>query len=79
MSEKKDQNPLQPAENVKSAFERVQLARHVDRPHSIDFISRLFKDFVEIHGDRRFADDPAIICGFATFHEIPVVVVGHQK
>ena len=79
MSEKKDQDSLQPAEKAKSAFERVQLARHGDRPHTIDFISRLFKDLVEIHGDRRFADDPAIICGFATFHEVPVVVVGHQK
>lgn len=79
MSEKKDQDSLQPSENAKSAFERVQLARHGDRPHTIDFISRLFKDFVELHGDRRFADDPAIICGFATFHEIPVAVVGHQK
>jgi len=79
MSEKKDQDPLRIAENDKSAFERVQLARHGDRPHTIDFISRLFKDFVELHGDRRFADDPAVICGLATFHEVPVVVVGHQK
>ena len=79
MPEKKDQNAVQFNENGKSAFERVQLARHADRPHTIDFISRLFKDFVEIHGDRRFADDPAVICGFATFHEVPVVVVGQQK
>lgn len=62
-----------------AAFERVQLARHPDRPYTLDFIERLFEDFVEIHGDRRFADDPAIVCGFARFHEIPVVVVGQQK
>jgi acetyl-CoA carboxylase carboxyl transferase subunit alpha len=63
----------------KTAFERVQLARHEDRPYTLDFILKLFKDFTEIQGDRRFADDPAIICGFAKFHEISVVVVGHQK
>ena len=62
-----------------AAFERVQLARHPDRPYTSDFIERLFEDFVEIHGDRRFADDPAIVCGFARFHKIPIVVVGQQK
>lgn len=62
-----------------SAFERVKLARHVDRPYTLDFIERLFEDFVEIHGDRRFADDPAIVCGLALFHGSPVVLVGHQK
>src|SRR5215213_5819356 len=61
------------------AFERVLLARHGDRPYTLDYIERLFKDFNEIHGDRRFADDPAIICGFASFHDLPVVIVGHQK
>jgi len=63
----------------KTAFERVQLARHADRPHTMDFIERLFEEFVELHGDRRFADDPAIICGLARFHGLPVVVIGHQK
>lgn len=66
-----------PAE--KTAFERVQLARHPDRPYTLDFIERLFEEFVELHGDRRFADDPAIICGLARFHGLPVVVIGHQK
>jgi len=65
--------------STKTAFERVQIARHGDRPYTLDFIAKLFKDFTEIHGDRRFGDDPAIICGFARFHEIPVVVIGHQK
>ena len=63
----------------KTAFEKVQLARHNDRPYTIDFISRLFKDFVEIYGDRRFSNDPAIICGFANFHGIPIAIIGHQK
>ncbi len=61
------------------AFERVRLARHGERPYTLDFIERLFEDFTEIHGDRRFANDPAIICGLANFYNIPVVVVGHQK
>jgi acetyl-CoA carboxylase carboxyl transferase subunit alpha len=63
----------------RTAFERVRLARHPDRPYTLDFVERLFEDFVELHGDRRFADDPAIICGFARFHGLPVVVVGQQK
>ncbi|HET9787040.1 MAG TPA: acetyl-CoA carboxylase carboxyltransferase subunit alpha [Pyrinomonadaceae bacterium] len=63
----------------KAAFERVQLARHPDRPYTMDFIERLFEEFVELHGDRRFADDPAIVCGLARFHGLPVVVIGHQK
>jgi len=65
--------------DTRSAFERVQLARHPDRPYSLDFFERLFEDFVEIHGDRRFGDDPAIVCGFARFHGLPIVVVGQQK
>jgi len=62
-----------------TAFERVQLARHPERPYTLDFIDRLFEDFTEIHGDRRYADDPAIVCGFARFHGMPSLVVGHQK
>jgi acetyl-CoA carboxylase carboxyl transferase subunit alpha len=62
-----------------TAFERVQLARHSDRPHTLDFIQRLFEDFNELHGDRRYADDAAIVGGFARFHGMPVAVVGHQK
>jgi acetyl-CoA carboxylase carboxyl transferase subunit alpha len=45
----------------------------------LDFIERLFDEFVELHGDRRFGDDPAIVCGSARFHGLPIVVVGHQK
>jgi len=63
----------------RTAFERVLLARHADRPYTLDLIERLFEDFVELHGDKRFAEDPAIVCGLARFHGLPVVVVGHQK
>jgi len=61
------------------AFDRVLLARHGERPYTLDYVERIFKDFIEIHGDRRYANDPAIICGFASFHDLPVVIVGHQK
>jgi len=63
----------------KTAFDRVLLARHADRPYTLDFIERLFEDFVELHGDKRFAEDPAIVCGLAKFHGLPIVIVGHQK
>ena len=64
---------------VLSAFDRVKLARHTDRPYALDFIQRLFSDFTELRGDRRFADDPALICGFATFQGELVTIVAHQK
>jgi acetyl-CoA carboxylase carboxyl transferase subunit alpha len=62
-----------------SAFERVKLARHLDRPYTLDFIERMFEDFVEVKGDRRYAEDPAIVCGFARYHGAPVAIVGQQK
>lgn len=62
-----------------SAFERVQLARHAERPYTLDYIERLFEDFVELHGDRRYGDDPAIVCGLARFDGQPVAIVGQQK
>jgi len=61
------------------AWERVKLARHANRPYTLDYIEALFTDFTEIHGDRRFGDDPALVTGFARFHGDPCVVVGHQK
>jgi len=67
------------SQNGTTAFERVQLARHQDRPYTLDFFERLFEDFVEMHGDRRYGDDPAIVCGFARFHGMPVAAIGHQK
>ena len=60
-------------------WQRVLVARHPARPGLEDFIQRLFPGFVEVHGDRRFADDHAIMAGFADFHDEPVLVVGHVK
>jgi len=60
-------------------WQRVQLARHPNRPKALDYVRQLFTDFDEIHGDRRFADDHAIIAGMALYHGEPVLVVGHQK
>lgn len=62
-----------------ASWERVQLARHPKRPHSLDYIQRLFTDFHEIHGDRFFADDHAIVSGMGWFDERPVMVIAQQK
>jgi acetyl-CoA carboxylase carboxyl transferase subunit alpha len=62
-----------------SPWQRVQLARHPNRPCMLDYVNRLFTEFAEIHGDRRFADDHAIVTGMARYHDEPVLVVGHQK
>ena len=62
-----------------TAWQVVQVSRHSARPGTLDYLDRLFTDFVEVHGDRRFADDPAIVCGMAAYHGQPVLVVGHQK
>jgi len=62
-----------------AAWQRTQLARHPQRPYTLDYVRLLFEDFVEVHGDRAFADDPAIICGFGRFHGQTVALVGHQK
>ena len=61
------------------AWQRTQMARHPQRPYTLDFIRLLFTDFSELHGDRAFGDDPAIVGGFARFHGRPVLVLGHQK
>ncbi len=60
-------------------WQRVQLARHPERPYARDYIARLFTDFLELHGDRRYADDGAMIGGFAKFKDHPVMVIGTQK
>ena len=57
----------------------VQVARHANRPCMLDYVQRLFQDFTEMHGDRRFADDKAIVTGLGWFHGWPVAIVGHQK
>ena len=77
MNPEPDRAPEQAVSN--HAWQRVQLARHPKRPHSLDYIQRLFTDFQEIHGDRRFGDDPAIVCGLGFFEGQPIMVVGQQK
>jgi acetyl-CoA carboxylase carboxyl transferase subunit alpha len=62
-----------------SAWQRLQIARHPKRPHTLDLIPLLFDDWIELHGDRAFADDKAIVGGLARFEGEPVVVLGHQK
>jgi acetyl-CoA carboxylase carboxyl transferase subunit alpha len=62
-----------------SPFQRVQLARHPKRPYTLDYIARCFTDWRELHGDRHFADDPAVVGGPALLEERPVMVIGHQK
>jgi acetyl-CoA carboxylase carboxyl transferase subunit alpha len=65
--------------SMTTAWERVQIARHPDRPHTLDYIQRLCADFVELHGDRLYGDDAAIIGGLASFDGRTVMLIGHQK
>jgi acetyl-CoA carboxylase carboxyl transferase subunit alpha len=62
-----------------TAWQRVQLARHVDRPQTVDYVTRLCRDFFELHGDRAFGDDPAIVAGIGLCGGAPLAVVGHQR
>src|ERR1700735_516373 len=61
------------------AWQRAQIARHAQRPYTLDYISLLFTEFMELHGDRAYGDDKAIVAGLAKFHGRPVAVIGHQK
>lgn len=60
-------------------YERVQLARHPQRPYTLDYVNLICQDFLELHGDRRYADDPALVGGFATIGKHRVMLLGHQK
>jgi acetyl-CoA carboxylase carboxyl transferase subunit alpha len=62
-----------------SAWAKAELARHPQRPYTLDYVERIFTDWNEIHGDRGFGDDPAIVCGMARFHGEDIMLVGHQK
>ena len=62
-----------------TTWQKVQVARHPNRPHTLDFIERIFDDFEELHGDRQFADDASIVGGLAKLEGIPVMVIGHEK
>lgn len=65
--------------NNLTPWQRVQIARLAERPTTLDYIERIFEDFVELHGDRNFRDDPAIVGGLATYKGQPVTVIGHQR
>ncbi|HMK55267.1 MAG TPA: acetyl-CoA carboxylase carboxyltransferase subunit alpha [Dissulfurispiraceae bacterium] len=60
-------------------WQRTQIARHPDRPYTLDYIDMIAEDFVELHGDRRFGDDPAIVGGVGRIGGVPMVIIGHQK
>ena len=60
-------------------WQKTQVARHPNRPYTLDYVSALFTEFVEVHGDRRYGDDPALVTGFALYKDRPVAVLGHQK
>ncbi|MCX5815594.1 MAG: acetyl-CoA carboxylase carboxyltransferase subunit alpha [Proteobacteria bacterium] len=60
-------------------WQRLQVSRHLDRPHTLDYITNIFTDFTEFHGDRKFKDDPALVAGFASYEDISFAVVGQQK
>lgn len=62
-----------------SPWERVQIARHMNRPTTLDYISNLFTDFIECHGDRYYGDDEAIVGGIARYHGMPVTIIGEQR
>jgi acetyl-CoA carboxylase carboxyl transferase subunit alpha len=62
-----------------TAYQKVQLARHPQRPYFLDYVEHVCHDFVEVHGDRKFGDDAAIVVGFGVVRNIPVCLVGHQK
>lgn len=66
-------------EKTREAFEKVQTARHPERPYTNDLLDAIFSDFTEIHGDRRYSDDPAIVCGLARIEGREVAVIGQQK
>src|SRR5574340_907289 len=60
-------------------WQKTLVARHGNRPYTLDYVEALFTEWTEVRGDRRFADDPAMVCGFALYREQPVCIVGHQK
>jgi acetyl-CoA carboxylase carboxyl transferase subunit alpha len=60
-------------------WQKTLVARHPNRPYTLDYVQALCTEWTEVHGDRRYADDPALVCGFAFYHGLPVCIVGHQK
>ncbi len=60
-------------------WQKTLVARHVNRPYTLDYVQALFTEWTEVRGDRRYGDDPAMVCGFAFYRDLPICVVGHQK
>ncbi|AKL97405.1 acetyl-CoA carboxylase carboxyltransferase subunit alpha [Endomicrobium proavitum] len=77
--EAKKENLKQKIYGSLTPWQRIQIARHPKRPYSADYIKLIFEDFVELHGDRVFGDDRALLCGMALLDGKPVIVIGHQK
>ena len=77
--QKKQKKLLEDTYGKLSAWQISQVARHPQRPYTLDYIQQIFTEFEELHGDRAYADDPAIVGGLARFEGIPVMVIGHQK
>ncbi|MDR1654563.1 MAG: acetyl-CoA carboxylase carboxyltransferase subunit alpha, partial [Treponema sp.] len=73
------ENKIQAVSRTESTWRRVELARHPERPYSMDYINRIFTGFIELHGDRAFGDDPAIIGGLAFLEGRPVTIIANQK
>lgn len=73
------ETPETNSETDNEAYARLKVARHPERPYTLDYIGKLFDNFTELHGDRRFADDAALVAGFATFEGVPIAVIGQQK
>jgi acetyl-CoA carboxylase carboxyl transferase subunit alpha len=72
-------NMIQETSNTDGAWKRVELARHLERPYSLDYIKLIFEDFTELHGDRAYGDDPAMVCGLAFLGGRPVTIIANQK
>lgn len=77
--QKKSQAQTREIYSKLTAWQIAQVARHPQRPYTLDYVNAIFSDFEELHGDRRFADDPAIVGGIARFNNKTVMVIGHQK
>ena len=77
--EKKSQTLAKDIYSNLTAWQIAQVARHPQRPYTLDYVNFLFTDFEELHGDRAFSDDHAIVCGIARFDGKPIIVIGHQK
>jgi acetyl-CoA carboxylase carboxyl transferase subunit alpha len=77
--EKRSREALREAYRALTPWQKVQVARHPDRPHCVDYINGLFTEFTPLAGDRNFGDDNAIMCGFARFRGEPVAIIGQEK